>query len=86
MVREGEVAYGSEREAICAVADMLGPTAETVRKWVRRAEIDEGVRTGVTTDERAWLPKAPAHSVGSSACRSPPMCQRLVLFGRLREA
>ena len=31
LVREGEAAYGSEREAICAVAEMLGPTAETVR-------------------------------------------------------
>lgn len=32
LVREGEAAYGSEWEAICAVAEMLGPTAETVRK------------------------------------------------------
>jgi len=44
LVREGEAAYGSEWGAICAVAEMLGPTAETVRKWVRRAEIDEGTR------------------------------------------
>ena len=57
MVREGEAAYGSEWEAICAVAEMLGPTAETVRKWVRRAEIDDGLRPGVTTDERERLKK-----------------------------
>jgi transposase len=55
MVREGEGVYGSEWKAICAVAEMLGPTAETVRKWVRRAEIDEGRRPGVTTDERERL-------------------------------
>lgn len=55
LVREGEAAYGSEWGAICAVAEMLGPTAETVRKWVRRAEIDEGTRPGLTTDERARL-------------------------------
>lgn len=55
MVREGEAAYGSEWEAICAVAEMLGPTAETVRKWVRRAEIDDGLRPGLTTDERERL-------------------------------
>jgi transposase len=55
LVREGEAAYGSEWGAICAVAKMLGPTAETVRKWVRRAEIDEGARPGLTTDERARL-------------------------------
>lgn len=55
LVREGEAAYGSEWEAICSVAEMLGPTAETVRKWVRRADIDEGKRPGVTTDERERL-------------------------------
>ena len=32
--REG--VYSSEWAAICAVAQMLGPTPETVRKWVRR--------------------------------------------------
>jgi transposase-like protein len=32
LVREGEAAYGSAWGAICAVAEMLGPTAETVRK------------------------------------------------------
>jgi transposase len=55
LVREGEAAYGSEWEAICAVAEMLGPTAETVRKWVRRAEVDAGGRPGLTTDERERL-------------------------------
>ena len=34
--REG--VYSSEWAAICAVAQMLGPTPETVRKWVRRAQ------------------------------------------------
>ena len=55
MVREGEAEYGSEWAAICAVAEMLGPTAETVRKWMRRADVDEGRRSGVTTDERERL-------------------------------
>ena len=57
LVREGESAYGSEWEAICAVAEMLGPTAETVRKWVRRAEVDEGSRPGLSTDDRERLKK-----------------------------
>ena len=34
--REG--VHSSEWAAICAVAQMLGPTPETVRKWVRRAQ------------------------------------------------
>jgi transposase len=51
MVLEHEHEYESQWEVICSVAEKLGPTAETVRKWVRRAEIDGGVRPGVTTAE-----------------------------------
>ena len=39
---------GSDWEAICAVAEMPGPTTATVRKWVRRAEINEGPHPGLT--------------------------------------
>jgi transposase len=51
MVLEHQQDYESQCEAICSVAEKLGPTAETVRKRVRRAEIDGGVRPGVTTVE-----------------------------------
>jgi transposase len=47
--------YGSQWEAICSVAEKLGPQPETVRLWVRRAEVDSGRRPGVTTDELAEL-------------------------------
>jgi transposase len=47
--------YGSQWEAICSVAEKLGPKAETVRLWVRRAERDEGRRPGATTEELAEL-------------------------------
>ena len=55
MVFEAEQHCDSQWEAICSVAEKLGPTAETVRKWVRRVEIDEGHRPGLTTDERERL-------------------------------
>jgi transposase len=51
MVLEHQQDYDSQWEAICSVAEKLGPTAETVRKWVRRAEIDGGVRPGVSSAE-----------------------------------
>ena len=47
--------YGSQWEAICSVAEKLGPKPETVRLWVRRAERDSGRRPGATTDELAEL-------------------------------
>jgi len=55
MVLEHEHEYGSQWEAICSVADKLGPKAETVRLWVRRAETDTGRRPGPTTDDLAEL-------------------------------
>ncbi|MCB1005886.1 MAG: transposase [Acidimicrobiales bacterium] len=47
--------YGSQWEAICSVADKLGPKPETVRLWVRQHERDTGRRPGATSDELAEL-------------------------------
>jgi transposase len=55
MVFEAEQHCDSRWEAIVSVAEKLGPTAETVRKWVHRVEIDEGRKPGLTTDERERL-------------------------------
>ena len=42
LVREHAGDYPSEYAAITAVARRLGMTAETLRKWIRQAGIDEG--------------------------------------------
>ena len=55
MVLDHEHEYGSQWEAICSVAEKLGPKAETVRLWVRGAETDEGRRPGPTSDQLAEL-------------------------------
>ncbi len=55
LVLDHQHEYGSQWEAICSVAEKLGPTAETVRKWVRQAERDTGRRVGPTSDELAEL-------------------------------
>ena len=44
--------YGSEWEAICSIAEKIGCSAETLRKWVRRTEVDAGRRSGLTSEER----------------------------------
>src|SRR5215467_14428057 len=56
MVAQVRPEYPSDWPAICAVAEKLGiGTAETLRKWVRQAEVDAGTRPGVTTEESAEI-------------------------------
>jgi transposase len=55
LVFEHQDEYDSQWAAISSIATKLGITPETVRKWVRRAEIDEGQRPGITTSERERL-------------------------------
>ncbi len=51
MVAEVRPQYPSQWAAITAVAGMLGiGTAETLRTWIRRAEVDAGQRPGVTSE------------------------------------
>ena len=40
---------------ICSVAAKFGCSSETLRKWVRQAEKDQGLRSGLTSDEQAEL-------------------------------
>jgi len=56
MVAQVRPDYPSDWPAICAVAEKLGiGTAETLRKWVRQAEVDAGTRPGVSSEESAEL-------------------------------
>ncbi|WKZ83576.1 MAG: IS3 family transposase [Acidimicrobiia bacterium] len=51
LVLEHRDEYASEWAAITSIAAKSGMTAETLRKWVRQAEVDEGRRPGVTSEE-----------------------------------
>ncbi len=53
LVREHAGDYPSQWAAITAVAGRLGMSAETLRKWLRQAEVDEGKAPGITTAEAA---------------------------------
>jgi transposase len=55
MVFEHRGEYDSEWATISSIAGKLGMTPETLRLWVRRAEVDGGARSGLTTDDRAKL-------------------------------
>ena len=55
MVREHTGEHASQWEAIGSIAAKIGCTAETLRKWVRQAERDQGLRAGSTSAEQARI-------------------------------
>ncbi len=52
MVFAAKGEYDSQWAAIESIAEKIGCTAETLRRWVRQAEKDNGSREGLTTDEK----------------------------------
>jgi transposase len=55
MVQEHAGEYGSQWGAIVSIAEKLGCTAESLRRWVRQAERDEGLIPGPTSAEEARI-------------------------------
>jgi transposase-like protein len=55
LVFEHQAEYDSQWAALNSIAGKVGCTAETLRKWVRRAERDQGLREGLTTSDRERL-------------------------------
>ena len=55
MVLEHRGEHDSEWAAMSSIASKIGCTAETLRKWVRRAERDQGIRGGTSSSERERL-------------------------------
>ena len=52
MVRDHAGDHASQWAAISSIAPKIGCTPETLRKWVRQSERDQGTRSGQTTAER----------------------------------
>lgn len=55
MVLDRREDYKSEWATVTAISRLLGMSPETLRGWVRRAQVDQGTRPGLTTDERSRL-------------------------------
>ncbi len=57
MVLEQQTEHSSQWATIQSIASKLGCTSETLRRWVRQAERDLGIRNGMTSDDRERLKK-----------------------------
>lgn len=57
LVRDHVDDYESEWAAIKTVSKRMGMTPETLRKWLRQDEIDNGARQGASTVEQGEIRK-----------------------------
>jgi transposase len=55
MLLEQQSEYNSQWAAMTSIAGKVGCTAETLRKWVRQTEINQGKRAGMTSSESEKL-------------------------------
>ena len=55
LVFEQQGEHDSQWATIGSIASKMGCTAETLRKWVRQAERDQGKRSGLSSSERDRL-------------------------------
>jgi transposase len=62
LVREHRAEYSSTTAAAVAVARQLGVARESVRRWVAQADVDDGARPGVTSEESAEIKRLRAEN------------------------
>jgi len=55
LVRQLRKELGSDHGTVQRVAEQLGYGVETVRKWVKRADVDEGLKAGTSTEDAAKI-------------------------------
>ena len=55
LVFEHQGEHASQWAAIGSISSKIGCTPETLRKWVRRAERDQGLCAGMTSSDREHL-------------------------------
>jgi len=72
LVRELRKELGTEHVTVYRVANQLGYGVESVRAWVRQANVDDGVKPGISSEEAV-------PTKGSHSDRIPPSFRTLKL-------
>lgn len=62
LVRDHAQEYPTLTAATAAVARQEGVSRESVRRWLAQAEVDDGTRPGVTSDESAEVKRLKAEN------------------------
>lgn len=62
LVREHLQEYATLTAAVTAVARQEGVSRESVRRWLAQAEVDDGTRPGITTEESAEVKRLKAEN------------------------
>ena len=62
MVREHQGEYPSLTACVEAVSKRVGVGRESLRRWVAQAEVDGGLRAGVTSEEHAEIKRLKAEN------------------------
>lgn len=55
MLQEQQDQHASQWAALNSIAGKVGCTAETLRKWVKQADIDQGMQAGLSSSDRQRL-------------------------------
>ena len=55
LVRQLRSELGTEYGTVQRVAEQLGYGVETVRSWVKRADVDDGLKAGTSSEDRAKI-------------------------------
>ncbi len=55
LVRQLRKELGTEHGTVVRVAEQLGYGVETVRKWVKQSDVDEGLKAGRSSEDAALI-------------------------------
>jgi len=83
LVREHAQEYPTLTAAVTAVARQEGVSRESVRRWLAQAEVDDGTRPGVTSEESAEVKRLRAEVKRLREDKKIPRRASILIAGEL---